>query len=225
LPAWARNQSFSQSTFAEREIAIRVVEQTPDRPLIEIRPGGLMILCVGLFLMSLAIGFGMRLFIPTIAGLAGFDILPGLSSLPLMPGTTALGYASAVPLLVAVLLIKTRRLTLDRPAGQVTLATRGVFGRGGKIWPMADLQGANPVVSRSHNSGTTCRAVLRFAGSGDVPVTPCSTRGPGPSRTVDAIDGWLCWKPPAPSRDVARGLASQRGLTAVFDRSIKPQVF
>lgn len=184
------------------------MEQTPDRPLIEIRPGGLMILCVGLFLMSLAIGFGMRLFVPTIAGLAGFDILPGLSSLPLMPGTTALGYASAVPLLVAVLLIKTRRLTLDRPAGQVTLATRGVFGRGGKTRPLADLQGANPMVSRSHNSGTTCRAVLRFAGSGDVSVTPCSTRGPVSSRTVDAIDGWLCWKPPAPSKGVARGLAS-----------------
>lgn len=56
---------------------------------------------------------------------------------------------------------------------------------------LADLQGASLAASRSGNSGTTYRAVLHFAGAGEVPVTPYSTSGPGPSRTVAAVNGWL----------------------------------
>lgn len=170
---------------------MRLVENSPDRLVLEIRPVALMILCVGLFLLFFILGFGMRLFVRAIAGLMGMGDVPGLSNLPAVPGMNALGYASVIPLLVAVFLIKTRRLTLDRPSGQVTLATRGVLGRGEKTWPLAELQGASLVASRSHNSGTTYRAVLHFSGSGDVPVTPYSTSGPGPSRTADAVNGWL----------------------------------
>lgn len=171
---------------------MRIVDQTPDRLVLEIRPVGLMILCVGLFLLFFVLGFGMRLFLPAVAGLMGFPEMPGLSSLPKAPGMNLLGYASAIPLLVAVFLLKTRRLTFDRPAGLVTLASRGVLGRRESTYPLADLQGASLAASRSGNSGTTYRAVLHFAGdAGQVPVTPYSTSGPGPARTVDAINGWL----------------------------------
>lgn len=171
---------------------MRILEQTPDRLVLEIRPVALLILCVGLFLLFFVLGFGMRLFLPAIAGLMGMSEMPGLSAIPKTPGMNLLGYASVIPLLVAVFLIKTRRLTFDRPTGQITIASRGLLGHGEKTYPLADLQGANLAASRSGNSGTTYRAVLHFAGeTGQVPVTPYSTSGPGPVRTVNAINQWL----------------------------------
>ena len=69
----------------------------------------------------------------------------------------------------------------------MTITSRGETG-----YPLADLQGATLAASRSNNSGTTYRAVLQFSGTtGQVPVTPYSTSGPGPSRTVEAINSWL----------------------------------
>lgn len=170
---------------------MRVVEQTPARLVLEIRPVGLMILCVGLFLLFFVLGFGMRLFLPAIAGLLGMPDM-GLSALPRAPGMNLLGYASVIPLLVAVFLIKTRRLTFDRPSGKVTVASRGLLGRSEAGYPLADLQGASLAASRSGTSGTTYRAVMQFAGAtGQVPVTPYSTSGPGPARTAEAINQWL----------------------------------
>lgn len=170
---------------------MRILEQTPDRLVLEIRPVALMVLCAGLFLLFFVLGFGMRLFLPAIAGLMGIPDM-GLSSLPRAPGLNLLGYASVIPLLVAVFLIKTRRLTFDRSSGKVTIASRGVLGRSEAGYPLADLHGARLDASRSGGSGTTWRAVLHFAGAaGDVPVTPYSTSGPGPSRMVAAINGWL----------------------------------
>ena len=164
---------------------MRIVEQTPDRLVLEIRPIALMVLCVGLFLLFFVLGFGIRLILPAIAGLTR---MPETG----LPGMNILGYASVFPLLVGVFLIKTRRLTFDRPSGKVSIATRGLFGRGETQYPLADLQGASLAASRSGDSGTTYRAVLHFAGAtGQVPVTPYSTSGPGPSRTVDAINSWL----------------------------------
>lgn len=171
---------------------MRVREQTPDRLVLEIRPIALMVLCVGLFLLFFILGFGMRLVLPALAGLFGLSDMPGLSNLPQVPGMNLLGYASVIPLLVAAFLIKTRRLSFDRPSGLVTIATRGLLGRGEARYPLAELQGASLAASRSHNSGTTYRAVLHFAGTtGQVPVTPYSTSGPGPARTVEAINRWL----------------------------------
>ncbi|MFO1202628.1 MAG: hypothetical protein U1E58_08320 [Tabrizicola sp.] len=170
---------------------MKVVETGPDRLVLEIRPVALMVMCVGLFLMFFGLGFGMNLLLPGLMRLMGMPDL-GLSPLPHATGMNILGYASAIPLLVAVFLLKTRRLTFDRRSGQVTIATRGMLGRGEASYPLAELQGARLAASRSSDSGTTYRAVLQFSGAtGDVPVTPYSTSGPGPSRTVDAINGWL----------------------------------
>ena len=171
---------------------MRVVEQTPERLVLEIRPVALMVMCIGLFLLFFVLGFGMRLFLPAITGLMGMPEMPGLPTIPKAPGMNVLGYASVIPLLVAVFLIKTRRLTFDRTSGKVTVAGSGVFGRSETSYPLADLQGASLAASRSNNSSTTYRAVMQFSGTtGQVPVTPYSTNGPGPARTVDAINSWL----------------------------------
>lgn len=171
---------------------MRVVEQTSDRLVLEIRPVALMVMCVGLFLLFFGLGFGMRLFLPAITSLMGVPAMPGLSAIPKAPGMNVLGYASVIPLLVAVFLIKTRRLTFDRPSGKVTVASRGILGRGETSYPLADLQGASLAAGRSNNSGTTYRAIMQFAGAtGQVPVTPYSTSGSGPARTVEAINSWL----------------------------------
>jgi hypothetical protein len=169
---------------------MRIVEQRPDRLVLEIRPVALMVMCVGLFLLFFVLGFGMRLIVPMIAGVMGMGDMPGLSNLPHVPGINALGYASVIPLLVAVFLIKTRRLTLDRAAGQITLASRGVLGRSEKSYPLAEFRGASLAASRSGNSGTSYRAVLHI-GDETVQVTPYGTSGRGPARIVEAINDWL----------------------------------
>jgi hypothetical protein len=166
---------------------MRILEQTPDRLVLEIRPIGLMILCVGLFLLFLILGFGMGSVIRLFGELSG---MPGLSTVPSMPGMNLLGYASVIPLAVAVFALKTRRLSFDRPTGLITIATRGVLGRGETSYPLADFQGATLARRRSGNNGTTYRAVLQFKDQ-QVQVTPYGTSGGGPARTVQAINGWL----------------------------------
>ncbi len=201
---------------------MRIVEQTSDRLVLDIRPVGLMVMCVGLFLLFLVLGFGMRLFLPAITGLMGLRDMPGLSSLPQVPGMNALGYASVIPLLVAVFLIKTRRLTFDRPAGQITLASRGVLGRRETSYPLADLQGASLAASRSGNSGTTWRAVLHIGGK-TVQVTPYGTSGSGPARTVAAINQWLGPRMsvgPGPAVNLS-GAQAQEALAALEKLGIK----
>lgn len=171
---------------------MRIVEQSPDRMVLEVRPVGLMIVCVGLFLLFLVLGLGMRSFMSGFAGLAGFPAMPGLQTMPTIPGMNLLAYASVIPLLIGVFLIKTRRATLDRRSGRVTLASRGVLGRGETTYPLSALQGASLEASRSEEGGTTYRAVLRFSEpSGFVPLAPYFTSGSGPSRTVNAINVWL----------------------------------
>lgn len=171
---------------------MRVVEQSPEKLVLEIRPVGLMVLCVGLFLLFFVLGFGMPLVLPFLIGLMGMSDMPGVSAMPRAPGMSLLGYASVIPLLVAVFMLKTRRLSFDRRSGQISIATRGLFGRGEKTYPMAVFQGAALAASRSGTNGTTYRAMLHFSDpTGVISVTPYSTSGGGPSKLVDAINSWL----------------------------------
>jgi hypothetical protein len=167
---------------------MRIIEQTPERLVLELRPVGLMVLCLGLFLLFFVLGFGMRFFLPFLAGMGGFSRMPGLSSFA--PGTGLLGYASIIPLLVAIFVLKTRRLIFDRATGKITVATRGFLGRNEVSYPMADFRGASVSSSRSGTNGTSYRAMLHFNDK-TVPVTPYGTGGNGPSRTVEAINSWL----------------------------------
>lgn len=168
---------------------MRVVETSPDRLILEIRPVALMIMCVGLFLLFLVLGFGWPVILPIL--LRGFAAdVPGMAGLD-MPGMQLLGYASVIPLLVAVVLLKTRRLTLDRATGKVILAARGIFGLSEETWPLAELRGAYLQRNRrAGNNSTTYTPVLEFAGK-TVPVLPYGTSGSGPARVVEAVNGWL----------------------------------
>lgn len=203
---------------------MKVIEQTTDRLTIEIRPVGLMILCIGLFLLFLVLGFGMRLFIPSIAGWMGFPgwMVGASANAPKAPGMNLLGYASVIPLLIGVFLIKTRRLTFDRTSGQIALAAKGVLGRSEKTYPLAAFQGASLAASRSGNSGTTYRAMLHFSDANAmVSVTPYGTSGSGPARLVNAINTWF--GPAAGSGTVLSGAQAEQAIAALSALGIKIQ--
>ncbi len=170
---------------------MRIQENDKNRLVIEIKPTGLWILCIFLFLLFFSLGFGMHYILPFIVGQMG---VPGATGfLPSsVPGMSIMGYMSVIPLGIAVFLLKTRTLTFNRAAGMITINKRGLLGRSEKTYPLAAFQGASLAHSRSSDSGTTYRAVLHFSDqNGAVPVTPYSTSGPGPSRTVNAINTWF----------------------------------
>jgi hypothetical protein len=191
---------------------MKIVEQSNDRLVLEIRPVGLMILCIGLFLLFLIIGFGSHLFIPTLAGWLGFpDWMVGASAnAPKAPGMNLLGYASVIPLAVGIFLIKTRRLTFDRPSGQIKVSARGMLGSSEKSYPLSAFQGASLAASRSGNSGTSYRAMLHFSDANAiVSVTPYGTSGSGPAKTVNAINAWLGAPGSGPSVTLSGNQAEQ----------------
>lgn len=168
---------------------MRIVETSPDRLILEIRPVALMIMCVGMFLLFLVLGFGWPVILPSVVHVFAGEV-PGLDTLD-MPGMYLLGYASIIPLLVAVFLLKTRRLTLDRGAGMVVLASRGVFGASQESWPLAGFRGAYLQRNRrAGNNSTTYTPVLEFDGK-IVPVVPYGTSGSGPARLVETVNDWI----------------------------------
>ena len=168
---------------------MRILERSEDRLVLEIRPVALMVMCVGMFLLFLVLGFGWPVILPYLLRAVAGDV-PGLQGID-MPGMHLLGYASVIPLLVAVFLLKTRRLTLDRSAGTVTLASRGVFGVAGESWSLAGFRGAYLQRNRrGGNNSTTYTPVLEFEGR-SVPVLPYGTSGKGPSRVVETVNDWL----------------------------------
>lgn len=171
---------------------MRILEQDKNRLVIELRPVGLMILCIGLFLLFFVLGFGMRYVLPFAVDMMGFPQVTGLLPSGPIPGMNILGYSSVIPLAIAVFLLKTRTLTFNRSAGMITINARGMLGRKEKTYPLAAFQGATLSSSRGNEGGTTHRAMLQFSdANGSVPLTPYSTSGSGPSRTVNAINTWL----------------------------------
>jgi hypothetical protein len=169
---------------------MRLLERTPDRLVLEIRPVALLIVCVGLFLLFFVLGFGLELVLPFLARLAGFPDAPGLASVDL-PGMNLLGYASVIPLLIAAFVFKVRRLTLDRGTGRITLAARGLFGRSETSHALAGFRGASVRRNRrGGNNSVTYTAILHFDGQ-DVPVTPYGTGGSEPLRIAETVNAWL----------------------------------
>lgn len=171
---------------------MRILENDRNRLVIQLRPIGLMILCIGLFLLFFCLGFGMPYILPFIVKVMGFPGVTGILPTAPVPAMNILGYASVIPLAIAVFLLKTRTLTFNRAAGMITLTARGVLGRSEKTYPLAAFQGASLSASRGSESGNTYRAILHFSDqNGLVPLTPYSTSGSGPARTVNAINSWL----------------------------------
>lgn len=171
---------------------MRILEQSQNQLVIELRPTGLWVLCIFLFLLFFVLGFGMHYILPFALDRFSFGGASGLMSGGSIPGMNILGYASFLPLAIAVFLLKTRRLSFNRAAQMITINAKGLLGRSEKTYPMATFQGAALASSRSSDSGTTYRAVLHFSDqNGVVNVTPYSTSGSGPSRTVNAINTWF----------------------------------
>ena len=170
---------------------MRILEQDKNRLVIQLKPTGLWILCIGLFLLFFTLGFGMPYILPFIVAAMGLTevagVLPGS-----VPGMGIMGYMSVIPLAIAVFMLKTRTLTFNRAAQMITINRRGLLGHSEQTYPLATFQGASLGASRGSEGGTTYRAVLHFSDqNGAVPLTPYSTSGPGPSRTVNAINTWF----------------------------------
>lgn len=170
---------------------MKIVEQSQERLVIEIRPIALAIMCIAFFLLFLVLGFGSSLLVPTLGGWLGFPAWMTSTKLPSGSSSHLVGYFSVVPLLLAIFLLKTRRLTFDRTTSQITAAARGIFGTTVKTYPLSAFAGAVLTSHRSKNSHTY-RANLSFTdGTGPIKVTPYSTSGSGPSRMVSAINQWF----------------------------------
>lgn len=171
---------------------MRILEQDKNRLVIELRPTWLRVLCLGLFLLFFGLGFGMEYILPAIVKMMGMPGAAGVMPSGFGSGMWILGIASIIPLGIAVFLLKTRLLTFSRAAQMITINISGALGRKEKTYPLSTFQGAVLASSRSSDSGTTYRAILQFSdANGSVPLTPYSTSGSGPSRTVNAINTWL----------------------------------
>ena len=177
---------------------MKILEDTPERLVIELRPTGLLVLCVGMFALFFVLGFGMNSFLPVVIGMVGFPGSGTLGELPQIPGMTFLGIASFVPLAVVILFLRTRTLEFDRPAGILTIDSRQMIGQGRQVYPLSSVQGAILLTNRAQDGRVAHRAAMRLAGAkGTVPLTPYFTAGTGPERTVAIINTWLDSAPEA----------------------------
>lgn len=145
--------------------------------MIEIRPLALALLCFGTAFLFLVMGFGVPLLRPEPSALD--------------EGLHVLALLAVIPFALALLLLRTRRLTFDRATGSVSISSTGILGRRERRFALHDLQGATLAHSRSADgSRASFRAILHFP-DGQVPASPFYSSGSGPSRTVTAINDWL----------------------------------
>lgn len=171
---------------------MRILDQSQNLLVIELRPTGLWILCIGLFVLFFGLGFGMHYILPFFVDMMGFSTVTGFLPSGPVTGMSILGYSSVIPLGIAVFLLKTRKLSFNRAAQMITIQAKGLLGRSEKTYPMSTFQGATLDRSRSSEGGNTYKAVLHFSDqNGTVPLTPYSTSGSGSSRAVNAINSWL----------------------------------
>lgn len=171
---------------------MRILEQSQNQLVIVLKPTGLWILCIGLFLLFFGLGFGMQYILPFIMDVMGFSAVKGFLPDGPITGMSILGYSSVIPLAIAAFLLKTRTLTFNRALQKITINAKGMLGRSEKTYPLTTFKGASLSSSRGSEGGTTYRASLHFSDdNGVVNVTPYSTSGSGPSRTVNAINAWL----------------------------------
>lgn len=193
---------------------MRILEQEKNRLVIELKPTGLKVLVYGLAILFLVLGFGMQYILPFIVRMMGMGQVVGFLPAGPVPGMSLLGIGAIIPLAIGVFLIKDRLLTFDRTVGQITINAKGLTGRSEKTYPMASFLGAQLASSYSSDSGRTQRAVLMFSDeNGAVPLTPYSTSGSGPARTVNAINTWL--GPVVQSGNVAVNLSGPEAAEAI----------
>lgn len=103
-------------------------------------------------------------------------------------------FGGGVPILIAALMVRRVRLTLDRSTGLLTRTMRSVRGLSQEIHALDRLTMAT--VGVSHDSdGTTYRTELRLTGPDQtVPFTSYYTSGRKPEAMAQAVNDWLAAK-------------------------------
>ncbi|MFN4204499.1 MAG: hypothetical protein ACK4GM_15745 [Tabrizicola sp.] len=100
-------------------------------------------------------------------------------------------FGGGVPLLVAALMVRRVRLTLDRSTGQLTRTMRSIRGLSRQSFPLARLVRAE-VGSSTDSDGTSYRTELHLTGPTEkVPFTDYYTSGRKPEAMAQAINDWL----------------------------------
>lgn len=103
-------------------------------------------------------------------------------------------FGGGVPILIAALMVRRVRLTLDRSTGLLTRTMRSVRGLSQESHALDRLTIAT--VGVSHDSdGTTYRTELRLTGPDQtVPFTSYYTSGRKPEAMAQAVNDWLAAK-------------------------------
>lgn len=109
-------------------------------------------------------------------------------------------FGAGIPLLIAALMVRRVRVTLDRTAGQITRIERSVQGLKRTTYALDRLQEAKVGVSID-SDGNTYRTELRLTGPDEtVPFTSYYTSGRKPEVMAEAVNDWLT----APRQTVRR---------------------
>ncbi len=155
---------------------MRIVEETPDRLVLEERP----------WLLGIILTISILVFCALAFGLAGTSLWLGL------------GFAVATAVFALAFIAFVRRVIaiFDRPARAVVLRTASLLGQREQTIVLTDITCAEVETSRSTSSsggklsGVTHRTVLRTSG-GPVPMTEVFSSGSGAARNAAIINRWL----------------------------------
>ena len=163
-----------EKVFAPEVARIEVVEETPERLVIDYHP-----------LTYLIAGATMGvLCLYAAAWLAG----EGNSGPAAMFGFAGVLFIGAF----CFLFYRRVTLTLDRAAGTVTHAKRvAFFSRSSTDYPLADLEKATVDAQTTGDTTLTARPVLKFREAGIVPVIVARITGGSPMTASAAINRWL----------------------------------
>ncbi|MFM7334056.1 MAG: hypothetical protein ACKO2N_17075 [Tabrizicola sp.] len=100
-------------------------------------------------------------------------------------------FGGGIPLLIAALMVRRVRVSLDRSSGQITRIERSVRGLKRTTYPLDRLQEAKVGVSYD-SDGNTYRTELRLTGPEEtVPFTSYYTSGRKPEVMAEAVNDWL----------------------------------
>lgn len=96
-----------------------------------------------------------------------------------------------VPILIAALMVRRVRLTLDRQAGRLTRTSRSVAGLRQQVYALDRLVEAKVGVNYD-SDGNTYRTELHLQSPPEtVPFTSYCTNGRKPERMAEAVNDWL----------------------------------
>lgn len=133
---------------------------------------------LGILLIAMALAFG-------------FGGLAMMGEGRMLGGAFFALFGGGVPILIAALMVRRVRLTLDRSTGLLTRTMRSVRGLSQESHALDRLMMAT--VGVSHDSdGTTYRTELRLTGPDQtVPFTSYYTSGRKPEAMAQAVNDWL----------------------------------